>query len=73
MSKRADERQAIVRDTVDLLERLAEYYETPEECVKWFRSPQPLLEGALPIDLIAEGKAIELHRVWDNLDAGAHI
>lgn len=73
MSDAADERRIIVSDTVDMLERLAYYYETPEECVAWFRAPQPLLDGALPIDLIAQGRSSDLIRVWEAMDAGAYI
>lgn len=62
-----------ISDTLDLVERLAEYYETPEEVAKWFRSPQPLLENLTPETLIAQGRAADLNRVWDSLDAGAFI
>ena len=62
-----------ISDTIDLVERLSEYYETPEEVAKWFRSPQPLLNNETPEALIAQGRAIDLHRVWDSLDSGAFI
>ena len=62
MSEREDQIKVAVCDTVDLLERLSYHYETPEECLTWFKSPQPLLDGALPIDLIAQGRAIGLVR-----------
>jgi len=67
-----DQNKILVGDAVDLFERLEEYYEF-EDAVKWFGLPQPLLGGKTPIELIAEGKATELHRLWDNLDAGAYL
>ena len=60
-------------EMVILTDRLAGCYETPEEVAQWLRSPQPLLDDRMPVDLIADGKASELHRVWDSLDAGAYI
>lgn len=60
-----------ISDTLDLVERLAEYYETPEDVAKW--SPQPLLENLTPEALIAQGRAADLNRAWDSLDTGALI
>jgi uncharacterized protein (DUF2384 family) len=73
MSDTTTARMLAVNDTILLLERLTEYYETPRECLLWFRAPQPLLEDETPITLIAQGKASELHRVWDALDHGAYL
>ncbi len=67
-----DDRRRASQETVDMFKRLTEYYEF-EDAVKWFNLPQPLLANQLPVDLIAAGKADELHRVWDGLDAGAYI
>lgn len=67
------ERLEAITETVLMLKRLAEYYETPEECVTWFTSPQPLINNEIPTDLIAQGRSIELYRVWDSLDAGVYI
>jgi len=33
---------------------------TPEEVVAWWRSPQPMFDGALPLDLIAAGREVDL-------------
>lgn len=73
MTERDEERQIIAQDFMDMIRRLTDYYETPEEIVKWFESPQPLLENRTPVALIAEGRAVDLHRVWDSIDAGAYI
>lgn len=72
MAEIDEERKIMVGDVIDLFERLQDYYEF-EDAVKWFRLPQPLLEGKTPADLISQGRAVDLHRVWDNLDAGAFI
>ena len=68
-----DIRRCAVTDTVEMLRRLTEYYETLEECLLWFESPQPLLGDKTPIELIAKGRTAELLRIWDNLDAGTYI
>ena len=72
MGDHEDMRRIMINDVIDLFERLQDYYEF-EEAVKWFRLPQPLLEDKTPAELISEGRAVDLHRVWDALDAGAHI
>ena len=63
-----DTLEICIGDTLDLLERLAEYYETPSEAAKWLRSPQGLLNNETPEKLIAQGKASELHKLWDTID-----
>ena len=67
-----EERQCMGLAMVEMLDRLAVHY-TPEECVQWFRSPQPLIENKTPIDLIAEGRKKDLERIWDQIDSGAYI
>lgn len=57
----------------DLNKRLIADYYTEEEAEVWMTSPQPLLNGEIPVDLIAEGRADELHSLLDAMDAGAYI
>ena len=67
-----EHRLAAARATIRLVKRLAEYY-TTDEMVKWFESPQPLLNNALPADLIAAGRDDEIHALFDSMDAGTYI
>lgn len=57
-------------DRIDV--RLAEYY-TPRERAVWWSSPQPLLDGKRAMAVLEDGKQAELHRVLDQLDAGAYL
>jgi hypothetical protein len=58
----------IVKTPEDAIrKRLASYYDADESEV-WLKSPQPLLGGAIPNELIAHGREDDLHRVLDQLD-----
>lgn len=52
--------------------RLLDYYHAPDVKV-WLTSPHPQLEDQKPIDLIGCGRAEEVHKVLDRLDADAYI
>lgn len=67
------EKRDTIKDFHDLLVRIAGHYKTPEECAQWFRLPQPLINHEIPLDLIAQGRADELHRVWDRIDEGVFL
>jgi uncharacterized protein (DUF2384 family) len=52
--------------------RLGEYY-APEEIRTWLYARHPQLEGRRAIDLIHEGKSIEVLRLLERLDAGVYL
>lgn len=70
------------------LER-AEYYATKAEVLRlwdrllgywsasdarlWLSSPQPLLDGAVPADVVAKGEIARLHGLIDALDEGTYL
>ncbi|MEM1375390.1 MAG: MbcA/ParS/Xre antitoxin family protein [Pseudomonadota bacterium] len=51
--------------------RPVEYY-SPEEAELWLNSPHTQLEGRRAMNLIRAGKAQEVHRFLDRLDADAY-
>ncbi|MFN3971256.1 MAG: antitoxin Xre/MbcA/ParS toxin-binding domain-containing protein [Gemmobacter sp.] len=59
-------------DRRPLRQRLAEYW-TPEELDLWLDSPQRQLDGAVPRQLIAAGRAEEVHRLIDRMDEGVYL
>ena len=73
MSSKLEAMQIAVSDTIEIVGRLAEYYETPEEVVSWLRSPHPQLENQTAESLIATGRAYDVHRVIERLDADAYL
>lgn len=52
--------------------RLFGYYDAPE-ANQWMESPHPMLNGEKPIDLINSGRALEVDRILDQLDAGVYL
>lgn len=52
--------------------RLQEYYST-DEIRSWLHARHPRLDGRRAIDLIHQGKSIEVLRVLDRLDMGAYL
>lgn len=64
--------ELILSDLHFIVGRLQEYY-SPEEIRSWLYARHPQLEGQRAIDLIHEGKSIEVLRVLDRLDAGAFL
>lgn len=57
-------------DAIRTLE--AEWY-TDAELATWLSSPQPLIEGKTPIELLAEGRKAELLNAIRALDEGAYL
>jgi hypothetical protein len=55
-----------------LVELLSEIY-LPEEARMWFYSPQKLLKGEAPAELVRAGKIQELIAAVDQLRDGVHI
>jgi uncharacterized protein (DUF2384 family) len=49
-----------------IVELLADFYQ-PDEARRWFSTPQKLLNGAIPIDLIRQGKIDEVLRLAGQL------
>jgi uncharacterized protein (DUF2384 family) len=64
--------ELILSDLHYVTGRLQEYY-TPEEIRSWLYARHPQLEGKRAIDLIHEGKSIEVLRVLERLDSGAYL
>lgn len=57
---------------VEALALATELY-TDAELAVWLTSPQPLLEGWTPLQLLGCGKAADLLRVMQALDAGVYL
>jgi len=64
--------ELILSDLHYVTGRLQEYY-TPEEIRTWLYARHPQLEGKRAIDLIHEGKSIEVLRILERLDSGAYL
>ncbi len=63
---------ATQRDFRPLWPRLLAYW-TEEDARLWLASPQPLLDGAVPAELLAKGQGARLHGLMDTLDSGAYL
>ena len=57
----------------DALRRLEEGWYTDEELAQWLTSPQPLLDGLTPIQLLRGGRKGDLLNVVRGLDEGAYL
>ena len=68
---RSDTQRALL-DLEYIVEQLADFYE-PQEARLWLYSRQKLLDGAIPAELIREGKAAEVIAVIDQLRDSVHI
>ena len=55
-----------------IVELLADFYE-PREARQWIFSPQKLLSGAVPAELIREGRIDEVLRLAGQLRESAYI
>jgi len=64
--------ELILSDLHYITGRLQEYY-TPDEIRTWLYARHPQLEGRRAIDLIHEGKSIEVLRILERLDSGAYL
>jgi uncharacterized protein (DUF2384 family) len=64
--------ELVLSDLYYIVGRLQEYY-SPEEIRTWLHARHPQLEGQRAIDLIHQGKSIEVLRVLDRLDAGVYL
>lgn len=64
--------ELILSDLYYVVGRLSEYY-SGDEIRIWLYARHPQLEGQRAIDLIHEGKSIEVLSVLDRLDSGAYL
>jgi hypothetical protein len=56
----------------DVVDRLSSIY-TPAEVQLWLNTNNALLEGERPIDLIREGRYVQVMVAIERLDAGAFL
>ena len=54
-----------------IIDRLGERYELKDAMI-WLESPQKLLDGQIPAEMILAGRAAEVHELLDQFDSGAH-
>lgn len=64
--------ELLLSDLHYIVGRLQEYY-APEEIRSWLYARHPQLDGQRAIDLIHDGKAIEVLRVLERLDTGVFL
>ncbi|HXW71672.1 MAG TPA: hypothetical protein VEK34_09545 [Methylocella sp.] len=64
--------ELILSDLHYIVRRLEEYYSS-DEIRGWLYARHPQLEGNRAIDLIHQGKSIEVLRVLERLDAGVFL
>ncbi len=64
--------QRLLVDLEYVVDLLADFYE-PLEARLWLFSRQKLLDGALPAELIAQGKASDVVNVITQLREGVHV
>lgn len=64
--------QRMLLDLEYIVEQLADFYE-PQEARLWLYSRQKLLGGAIPAELIRDGKAHEVIAVIDQLRDSVHV
>ena len=64
--------ELIISDLYYVVGRLQEYY-SGDEIRTWLYARHPQLEGQRAIDLIHDGKSIEVLTVLDRLDSGVHL
>jgi Protein of unknown function (DUF2384) len=64
--------ELILSDLYYIVGRLQEYY-TADEIRSWLHARHPQLGGARAIDLIHEGKSIDVLRVLERLDSAAFL
>lgn len=55
-----------------VIELLEDIYE-PDEALRWFRSPQKLLEGKQPHELVARGDVRRVREVIDEILDGVYL
>jgi hypothetical protein len=64
--------QRTLLDLYYIVEQLADFYD-PQEARVWLYSRQKLLQGAIPADLIREGRAAEVIAMIDQLRDSVHV
>lgn len=64
--------ELILSDLHYIVGRLQEYY-TADDIRTWLYARHPQLEGKRAIDLINQGKSIEVLQILDRLEAGAYL
>ncbi|NBC32904.1 MAG: DUF2384 domain-containing protein [Alphaproteobacteria bacterium] len=71
-SKPQPRNELILSDLYYIVSRLQEYYSSAE-IRTWLYARHPQLNGERAIDLIHQGKSIEILRVLDRLDADVYL
>lgn len=61
-----------IREVEDILGGLCDFY-SPGEAHEWFNSPQAMLDGNSPFELVMAGRGDEVKRLIGQLRDGAHI
>lgn len=64
--------ELILSDLHYVVGRLQEYYST-DEIRSWLYARHPQLDGQRAIDLVHQGRSIEVLGVLDRLDSGAYL
>jgi transcriptional regulator with XRE-family HTH domain len=64
--------ELILADLYYIVGRLNEYYSS-DEIRSWLYARHPQLDGARAIDLIHEGRSIDVLHVLDRLEGGAYL
>ena len=64
--------ERILSDLIYVVRRLEDYYSN-DEIRLWLYARHPQLEGRRAIDLIHDGKVVEIFRVLDRLDADGYL
>lgn len=59
-------------EPVSIFERLRERY-TAEEARRWWRTPQPQLDGQIPAVVFKDGRIAEIVAILDRLESGAYL
>jgi Protein of unknown function (DUF2384) len=72
MIKPRPRNELVLSDLYYIVGRLGEYY-TSDEIRTWLYARHPQLEGQRALDLIHEGRSIEVLKVLDRLDADVYL
>ncbi|MEO0720842.1 MAG: MbcA/ParS/Xre antitoxin family protein [Pseudomonadota bacterium] len=72
MDAKLEAMHIVVNETLEVIGRLSEYYET-DECIRWMRSPHHQLGGETATAMIATGRVMEVCKILDRLDADGYV
>ena len=64
--------ERLIADLHYVVQRLQDYY-TPDEVRLWLYARHPQLDGERAIDLIHDGRTLDVLRVLDRLDADVYL